>query len=54
MLPMRRVWALRTMGSCRNQAMPGPQQPEHVSNMMAKLGVTNRGEAAALARHLVG
>ena len=26
----------------------------HVSNMLAKLGVTNRGEAAALARHLVG
>ena len=26
----------------------------HVSNMLAKLGVANRGEAAALARHLVG
>ncbi len=26
----------------------------HVSNILAKLGVTNRGEAAALARHLVG
>ena len=26
----------------------------HVSNLLAKLGVTNRGEAAALARHLVG
>ena len=25
----------------------------HVSNLLAKLGVTNRGEAAALARHLV-
>jgi DNA-binding CsgD family transcriptional regulator len=26
----------------------------HVSNLLAKLSVTNRGEAAALARHLVG
>ena len=26
----------------------------HVSNILAKLGVANRGEAAALARHLVG
>ena len=26
----------------------------HVSNLLAKLGVTNRGEAAALARQLVG
>jgi DNA-binding CsgD family transcriptional regulator len=26
----------------------------HVSNLLAKLGVTNRGEAAALARHLLG
>ena len=26
----------------------------HVSNLLAKLGVANRGEAAALARHLVG
>jgi DNA-binding CsgD family transcriptional regulator len=26
----------------------------HVSNLLAKLGVANRGEAAALARHIVG
>ena len=26
----------------------------HVSNVLAKLGVANRGEAAALARDLVG
>jgi DNA-binding NarL/FixJ family response regulator len=26
----------------------------HLSNLLAKLGVTNRGEAAALARRLVG
>jgi DNA-binding NarL/FixJ family response regulator len=26
----------------------------HVSNLLAKLGVTNRGEAAALARQVVG
>ncbi len=26
----------------------------HVSNVLGKLGVTNRGEAAALARQLVG
>ena len=26
----------------------------HVSNILAKLDVANRGEAAALARHLVG
>jgi DNA-binding CsgD family transcriptional regulator len=26
----------------------------HVSNLLAKFGVTNRGEAAALARHLLG